>query len=484
MAIFSTLRGKRGGRRESIFGSASSATDENGAAGAKGSTSSSSPYNRDATDVLGEAPSFSSRNRTPSESASLKNRQSSSNMLRIFGSGKRTTSNSGHDAPSHAPGSSSLSDVGHRSSQATARQESTFESSTSLVHQNGAGAGETAMGPRPSDLFAGKGVNWDQVKLSGPPVVPTDTKRNDELQTFLKARRQWVPTFKTDGTAVGDEKPVPKLEEVSFGGAPPAPSGLMTLKDLEASHNRKQQLLSDLPVTPLSNDAIVGGVAAAPAAGAAKPSLISRTSQSGSVRATADIPARNQSFRQSPFVASTSNSSNNTTTTTTTTTSASQVAGSSTLNRQTSIASSNTSGLTSPVRKPPPSAAAILSSAKANGNGSAHAAAPGSPAPASSAGANGAAGTVSAPPRKSSVALPTDDAPAGTTAAAPVAALAVPTTTTNKTAAADTTEASSASNLSAIRPSLDSTSGFQTPEARSEAAHVETAQTGEQTPKP
>ncbi|KAK0539577.1 hypothetical protein OC835_001063 [Tilletia horrida] len=482
MAIFSTLRGKRGGRRESIFGSASSATDENGAAGAKGSTSSSSPYNRDATDVLGEAPSFSSRNRTPSESASLKNRQSASNMLRIFGSGKRTTSNSGHDAPSHAPGSSSLSDVGHRSSQATARQESTFESSTSLVHQNGAGAGETATGPRPSDLFAGKGVNWDQVKLSGPPVVPTDTKRNDELQTFLKARRQWVPTFKTDGTAVGDEKPVPKLEEVSFGGAPPAPSGLMTLKDLEASHNRKQQLLSDLPVTPLSNDAIVGGVAAAPATGAAKPSLISRTSQSGSVRATADIPARNQSFRQSPFVASTSNSSNNTTTTTTT--SASQVAGSSTLNRQTSIASSNTSGLTSPVRKPPPSAAAILSSAKANGNGSAHAAAPGSPAPASSAGANGAAGTVSAPPRKSSVALPTDDAPAGTTAAAPVAALAVPTTTTNKTAAADTTEASSASNLSAIRPSLDSTSGFQTPEARSEAAHVETAQTGEQTPKP
>lgn len=46
--------------------------------------------------------------------------------------------------------------------------------------------------PRPSDLFAGKGVQWDSVKLAGPGSALAEQNRpaagstNDDLQHFLK----------------------------------------------------------------------------------------------------------------------------------------------------------------------------------------------------------------------------------------------------------------------------------------------------------
>jgi hypothetical protein len=43
--------------------------------------------------------------------------------------------------------------------------------------------------PRPSDLFAGKGVQWSAVKLAGPNVTPTPvagSNNPEDLQNFLK----------------------------------------------------------------------------------------------------------------------------------------------------------------------------------------------------------------------------------------------------------------------------------------------------------
>ncbi|KAE8225570.1 hypothetical protein CF319_g1705 [Tilletia indica] len=452
MPIFSTLRGKRSGRRESMFG----ASDDQPA---KTKASSSTPHNRDATDVLGESPSFA-RNRSPSDTNSLRNRQSSSNMLRIFGSGKRSTSTSGHEAPHPAPGSSSLSDVGHRTSQTTTRPENPASPAP-----NGTGTSESLSAPRPSELFAGKGVNWEQLKLSGSAVAPSDSKRNDELQTYLKARRQWIPTFKTDEDADNDaDRPVARLEELSFGGAPAAPEGLMTLNDLEASHHRKQHLLSDIPISSLTNEGSQNGPSSSSSTGAkssSKPPLISRTSQSGSsVRAATEAPARNQSFRQSPFVGNGATNSN----------AIGSMTGSTTMNRTTSIASS-AAGPTSPTRKPAPSATAVLSS-KSNGNGSAN----GAVASSSSAAAvpANAPPTVSAPPRKSSVALPAGQVAATSTDSGSTV-LAVPTDG-GETSSVQTSSVSAAGG-GQIRPSMDSTTGFQTPEARSEVAHADPDQT-------
>lgn len=43
--------------------------------------------------------------------------------------------------------------------------------------------------PRPSELFAGKGVQWQSVKLAGPPPSPSSLPKsntNEDLQNFLK----------------------------------------------------------------------------------------------------------------------------------------------------------------------------------------------------------------------------------------------------------------------------------------------------------
>ncbi|KAK0549753.1 hypothetical protein OC845_003003 [Tilletia horrida] len=502
MAIFSGLRSKRGGRRESIFGN----SDEQ-PTNPKANNYATSPHSANATDVLGDSPSFASRTtRPPSESTSLRNRTSSSNMLRLFGSGKRSASTSHHDGPPHSATSSSkgekrnvsssASDAGHRTSRAashsTARPGNNGHAGGGVFSQNNGSTAESLSSapaaPRPSDLFAGKGVNWDELKLAGGSVSTSDTKRTDELQNYLKARRQWIPTFKTDSSAADGDKPPANLEEVSFGGAPAAPAGLMTLKDLEASHDRKQRLLSDLPISSGFN---AGAGPASPIAGgstsgsSSKPALVSRPSQSSSIRGVPDLqPARNQSFRQSPFVGgaltqsgSNSQIKNNTTTATTNT--------SSTLQRTVSPTGSTTLGSPlrsdkaplSPTRKPAPSAAsALLDAGKTNGNGNA------TTTPTKSV------DTVSAPPRKSSVAGPLmngagtqDSGSSGATVTPSAAGLAVPAlgeaggeaSTLASTATSDVAATAPSSASARVRPSMDSTTGFATPEARSEAAHAE-----------
>jgi hypothetical protein len=80
-----------------------------------------------------------------------------------------------------------------------------YTSSPSVRYENNDGAnGDSLMGavtpsssagadiasdkPRPSDLFAGKGVQWDAVKLAGPgPKSPAaNTSNSEEMQNFLK----------------------------------------------------------------------------------------------------------------------------------------------------------------------------------------------------------------------------------------------------------------------------------------------------------
>lgn len=145
--------------------------------------------------------------------------------------------------------------------------------------------------PRPSDLFAGKGVQWDSVKLAGPGSALAEQNRpaagstNDDLQHFLKMcvvedgkrtspppffsfvlgwltvllcvtscrRRQWKPQFA--GTEDANEaaarfQPPKDLSKLSFGTPETsAPSrGLMSIDDLDKSHARKQKLLDDHPL--------------------------------------------------------------------------------------------------------------------------------------------------------------------------------------------------------------------------------------------
>lgn len=52
-----------------------------------------------------------------------------------------------------------------------------------------AGIDTSMVKPRPSDLFAGKGVQWDAVNLAGPNISPgtlSKNNANEELQNFLK----------------------------------------------------------------------------------------------------------------------------------------------------------------------------------------------------------------------------------------------------------------------------------------------------------
>jgi hypothetical protein len=55
------------------------------------------------------------------------------------------------------------------------------------LHSRGEGSIEN--GPRPSELFAGKGVQWGAVKLAGPNVTPTPisaSNTTEDMQNFLK----------------------------------------------------------------------------------------------------------------------------------------------------------------------------------------------------------------------------------------------------------------------------------------------------------
>ncbi|UZJ51974.1 hypothetical protein CBS101457_001294 [Exobasidium rhododendri] len=107
---------------------------------------------------------------------------------------------------------------------------------------------------RPSDLFAGKGVQWDAVKLAGPqasPATAAKTNTNEDMQNFLKMRRQWKPTFATENEDINTAnfQPPKDLSQLTFASGDKIQSqGLMSLKDLDESHQRKQHLLSSAPL--------------------------------------------------------------------------------------------------------------------------------------------------------------------------------------------------------------------------------------------
>lgn len=108
--------------------------------------------------------------------------------------------------------------------------------------------------PKPSELFAGKGVQWDSVKLAGPGSSPAVQERNsqnntEDLQAFLKQRRQWKPTFVTEETTPRSTAPT-DLNKLSFTSPDTTLNsrGLMSFEDLDKSHERKQQLLGDHPL--------------------------------------------------------------------------------------------------------------------------------------------------------------------------------------------------------------------------------------------
>ncbi len=161
--------------------------------------------------------------------------------------------------------------------------------------------------PRPSELFAGKGVQWNQIDLTSRDLTkPTDAaSTNIDMQKFLKERRQWIPTFKDSDNVEEDAVNLPKsLDQFSFGDAPQvaksSAGGLKSLKDLEDTHKRKAALLEKTPLATTANGTIFEEAATTPRRSQVLPPS-HPAARTGS-------PSRNQSFRTSSFVGSNDNS--------------------------------------------------------------------------------------------------------------------------------------------------------------------------------
>lgn len=80
-------------------------------------------------------------------------------------------------------------------SLARGNQESNGTKDSKMVRSLSAVSYATSIGedgsakPRPSELFAGKGVQWGAVKLAGPNVTPSPvagTNNSEDMQNFLK----------------------------------------------------------------------------------------------------------------------------------------------------------------------------------------------------------------------------------------------------------------------------------------------------------
>ncbi|PWY97932.1 hypothetical protein BCV70DRAFT_43336 [Testicularia cyperi] len=179
----------------------------------------------------------------------------------------------------------------------------------------GLSATTPSSGPRPSELFAGKGVQWQSIDLTSRELShPTEVSRPVDMQKFLKERRQWIPTFKDD--TADDKKDeaaglAKALDEISFDGTSDlakSSAGLMSLRDLEDTHKRREALLTSRPIVSKADGTIFEE---------AGPSSLSRagsTSASGSATGSKAppppaAPARNQSFRTSTLAASSVNGS-------------------------------------------------------------------------------------------------------------------------------------------------------------------------------
>ncbi|GAK67436.1 uncharacterized protein PAN0_018c5663 [Moesziomyces antarcticus] len=304
----------------------------------------------EAADVVGDSPDFgqvahsrrATNNTVDSSSSSLRSRNSTS-MKKFFGSTRRKGSQS-IDAgapPSHAAKSSDYfgSNNTKRASQISLVNKPTVAATSPPVITPGAIApslssptGDTssfaeAVGagvsgglaspssptgaPRPSELFAGKGVQWNQIDLTSRDLTkPTDAaSTNIDMQKFLKERRQWIPTFKDSDNVEEDAVNLPKsLDQFSFGDAPQvaksSAGGLKSLKDLEDTHKRKAALLEKTPLATTANGTIFEEAATT------SPSALAGPSTAPTLPPAPAPPSRNQSFRTSSFVDNSTRKSN------------------------------------------------------------------------------------------------------------------------------------------------------------------------------
>ncbi|SPO30470.1 uncharacterized protein UTRI_06400 [Ustilago trichophora] len=304
--------------------------------------------NLEASDVIGESPdfgSFANSRRGPShasDSSSLLSRNSSS-MKKFFGSTRRKGSQSiDGGSPAGPPGKNlQTSDYFNDASSKRASRTSLNKPAAtpasppvitpsaiapSLSSPTGAGgsfaeavgqnvtgglvAASTPSGPRPSELFAGKGVQWEQISLTARDITkPTDAANTTvDMQKFLKERRQWIPTFKDSETVEEASVNLPKsLEQFSFehpAEVSKSSAGLKSLRDLEDTHKRKVALLNSEPLATTANGTIFEE------AGPSTSVLTSESEAATSVKPGQSLPpppvapSRNQSFRTSTFVAS------------------------------------------------------------------------------------------------------------------------------------------------------------------------------------
>ncbi|CCF49014.1 hypothetical protein NDA14_006874 [Ustilago hordei] len=314
--------------------------------------------NQEASDVIGDSPEFGQLNnnrRGPShasEASSLLSRNSSS-MKKFFGSTRRKDAQSIDGRSPSQPNKNleschyfngATSKHASRTSLSNAKSallpgpppvvtpsaivpslSTPTDASASFAHavaQN-ASAGLAGLplspsgGPRPSELFAGKGVQWGQIDLTARDLTkPTDAATTSvDMQKFLKERRQWIPTFKdSENVEEAPSLDLPnQLEQFSFDTPPEitkSSAGLKDLKDLEETHKRKNALLDKAPLTGATNGTIfeeAGPSTSTSVVGASDATADAKAGQS--LPPPPAAPSRNQSFRTSTFAASNDSSS-------------------------------------------------------------------------------------------------------------------------------------------------------------------------------
>ncbi|SNX87800.1 uncharacterized protein MEPE_06511 [Melanopsichium pennsylvanicum] len=310
--------------------------------------------NLEASDVIGDSPDFGQSNRRgpshASDSSSLLSRNSTA-MKKFFGTTRRKGSQSIDGGSPAGPPTKNLQASDYfnganskRASRTSLNKPATTPSSPPVitpsaiapslstpagqggsfaeaVGQNvpdGLAASPAATtaptGPRPSELFAGKGVKWDHIDLTARDVAkPTDTATpaTIDMQKFLKERRQWIPTFKDSDTVEEASVTLPsKLEQFSFdtpAEVSKSSAGLKSLKDLEDTHKRKAALLNPAPLASAINGAIFEE--AGPSTSALSSSVDNVAQAGQKLPPPPAAPTRNQSFRTSPFAASSDNAS-------------------------------------------------------------------------------------------------------------------------------------------------------------------------------
>ncbi|KDN38865.1 hypothetical protein K437DRAFT_259266 [Tilletiaria anomala UBC 951] len=297
--------------------------------------------NRNASDVLGESPKFingagagTASSYSRATAGELKPKDSSHPLKKFGSQSSKQGRGSAHAKAAIASSSSSFSSHSSAAAQVQAQGDTTTMPSTLTIASIAVNATDNK--PRPSELFAGKGVDWEAISLTGSPSANTPDN-SEQLQSFLKARRTWIPSFSTEPAQEEHSTPMltssKDLQNISFGGGPlssetagsvaGAASGsnaaggggsgsgstpgsgisdlLMDLDDLEASHRRKQKLLSGFSPTLLPG-AVVGSSTDASAAGVGSIGLdFSSASAGKEPKPSALLP--NGTTRRAPAVA-------------------------------------------------------------------------------------------------------------------------------------------------------------------------------------